>query len=115
MIILEISSLENGRLLGESGESFFLMLLFFNNVHNLKIFFFEVSAALGFFIDFFFHDLMFGKKEVGVEFCLLDKTLDCLIGSCIKWRFEGVDLFHDSTFELLFFLDVMMIELHPAK
>jgi hypothetical protein len=115
LIILELTTFEDGGLFGEAGECLFFMFLFLNDVVNLIIFLIEVAASFGPFIDGFFHDLMFGEEEVGVEFGLADETFDGLVGGGIGRWFECGDLFEYDSFKLILVFDVGVIELHPAK
>lgn len=61
LIILKLSAFEEGRLFGESGESFLFMFLLFYHMHDLRIFLFEVTSAFRLFIEIFLHNLMFGQ------------------------------------------------------
>jgi hypothetical protein len=115
LIILELTTFEDGWLFGEAGECFFFVFLFLNDVVNLIVFLIEVAASFGPFIDAFFHDLMFGEEEVGVEFGLADETFDGLVGGGIGRWFECADLFEYDSFKFILVFDVGLIELHPAK
>lgn len=46
LIELEVSAFEDGGLFGESGESFLLVLLFLDNVHDFRLFFVEMASTL---------------------------------------------------------------------
>jgi hypothetical protein len=59
LIVLEVTTLKDGGLFSQSGEGFFFMLFFLNDVVNLFFFLIKVPSSFGFPIDAFLHDFMF--------------------------------------------------------